>query len=167
MPEDTVFIPQTRKEVSRVAFHLIDDLPNTYGVHAFIPKLKRWISTEGKRIKLRNLGMGYVTHVNDEKNNIYTSHAMKNCVATVDRFHVTDDGSGPNCLKALSRHECNRKSYFGSASIEYMLRASFVSNIRHDTSMTNEFFKSSFELDKIAIMSHFDFATNHLDIMSR
>ena len=32
-------------------FHLIDDLPNCYGVFPFIPKLRRWISTEGKRIK--------------------------------------------------------------------------------------------------------------------
>ena len=58
MPEDTVFIPQTRKEVSKVDFHFIDKLPNTYGVHAFIPKLKRWICTEGKKIKRKTASVG-------------------------------------------------------------------------------------------------------------
>lgn len=52
VPESTIFEPQTRKEVSKVEFHLIDDLPkSSYGVFQFIPKLKRWISTEGKKIR--------------------------------------------------------------------------------------------------------------------
>ena len=38
------FEPQTRKEISKVEFHDIDDLPKShYGVLPFIQKLKRWI----------------------------------------------------------------------------------------------------------------------------
>lgn len=50
VPENTNFVPQTRKEVSKVEFFKIDSLPNsTYGVTPFIPKLKRWISQQLKR----------------------------------------------------------------------------------------------------------------------
>ena len=42
VPESTIFEPQTRKEVSKVEFHFIDDLPKScYGVFQFLPKLKR------------------------------------------------------------------------------------------------------------------------------
>ena len=45
VPENTAFAPQTRKEISDVAFHGLDDLPKTtYGVYPFIPKLRRWIA---------------------------------------------------------------------------------------------------------------------------
>jgi hypothetical protein len=46
VPEHTVFCPQTRKEVSKVSFHSIDNLQNIrhYGIYPFLPKLKRWIS---------------------------------------------------------------------------------------------------------------------------
>ena len=47
--ESTVFVPQTRKEISEVAFFLLDDFPkSTYAVHPFMPKLKRWISIKLK-----------------------------------------------------------------------------------------------------------------------
>jgi hypothetical protein len=50
VPESTVFNPQTRKEISKVEFHSIDLIPkNSYGVHPFIPKLKRWITQKKKR----------------------------------------------------------------------------------------------------------------------
>jgi len=42
--EQTAFEPQTRKEISDVAFFKIDSVPkNCWAVHPFIPKLKRWI----------------------------------------------------------------------------------------------------------------------------
>jgi 8-oxo-dGTP pyrophosphatase MutT (NUDIX family) len=45
VPESTAFAPQTRKEISDVAFFGFDELPrSTYGVYPFIPKLKRWIA---------------------------------------------------------------------------------------------------------------------------
>jgi len=52
IPEETVFIPQTRKEVSEVAFHEINALVDknhpkyikTWGVIPFFQNLKRWIS---------------------------------------------------------------------------------------------------------------------------
>ena len=47
--ESTVFVPQTRKEISEAAFFLLDDLPkSTYAVYPFMPKLKRWISIKLK-----------------------------------------------------------------------------------------------------------------------
>lgn len=52
IPEETVFTPQTRKEVSEVAFHEINALVDknhpkyikTWGVIPFFQNLKRWIS---------------------------------------------------------------------------------------------------------------------------
>lgn len=42
--EHTAFEPQTRKEISEVAFFKIDSVPkNCWAVHPFLPKLKRWI----------------------------------------------------------------------------------------------------------------------------
>lgn len=54
--ENTVFVPQTRKEVSKVEFFKIDSLPkSTYSVIPFIPKLKRWISQQMKsRVRVSN-----------------------------------------------------------------------------------------------------------------
>lgn len=49
VPENTIFVPLTRKEVSKVEFFKVDSLPNsTYSVIPFIPKLKRWISQQVK-----------------------------------------------------------------------------------------------------------------------
>ena len=49
VPENTVFVPLTRKEVSKVEFFKIDSLPkSTYSVIPFVPKLKRWISQQVK-----------------------------------------------------------------------------------------------------------------------
>jgi hypothetical protein len=45
VPEHTIFTPQTRKEVSKVEFHRLDNIPkSSYHVIPFIPKIKRWIS---------------------------------------------------------------------------------------------------------------------------
>jgi mRNA-decapping enzyme subunit 2 len=44
VPEDTEFCPQTRKEISKVEFHNLTQLPKgVWGVHPFLPKLQRWI----------------------------------------------------------------------------------------------------------------------------
>jgi mRNA-decapping enzyme subunit 2 len=49
VPEDTVFQCKTRKEISKIEFFDINNLPkNTYCVHPFIPKLKRWIDKKQK-----------------------------------------------------------------------------------------------------------------------
>ena len=49
VPESTIFIPQTRKEISEAAFFPIDAFPKaTYSVHPFMPKLRRWISIQLK-----------------------------------------------------------------------------------------------------------------------
>lgn len=45
VPENTIFEPQVRKEISDIKFHPISTIPaHTYNVHPFVPKLKRWIS---------------------------------------------------------------------------------------------------------------------------
>ncbi len=47
--EDTVFECQTRKEISKIEFHSVDNLPKrTYHVHPFIPSLNRWIAQQKK-----------------------------------------------------------------------------------------------------------------------
>ena len=52
VPESTIFEPQTRKEVSKVEFHPIDDLPkNSYNVKPFIHKIKKWIEMNGHKYK--------------------------------------------------------------------------------------------------------------------
>ena len=61
VPESTMFMPQTRKEISEVAFFGLDELPkSTYGVYPFIPKLRRWIAmnqrTRNKRSGKGNAG---------------------------------------------------------------------------------------------------------------
>lgn len=49
VPKITVFIPQTRKEISKVDFFPLDCLPKrVWGVHPFLPTLSRWISKQLK-----------------------------------------------------------------------------------------------------------------------
>lgn len=47
--ETTKFVITTRKEISKIGFHPIDDLPKTYGVNPFLTKLKRWLSKRAQR----------------------------------------------------------------------------------------------------------------------
>ena len=55
VPESTMFMPQTRKEISEVAFFSLDELPkSTYGVYPFIPKLRRWIAVNQRTRNKRN-----------------------------------------------------------------------------------------------------------------
>ena len=50
VPENTVFNTMTRKEISKVEFHPLSDLPEgCYGVHQFLPSLHRWIRIEKER----------------------------------------------------------------------------------------------------------------------
>ena len=52
VPEATLFIPQTRKEISKAEFHPIDNIPHhTYGIHPFLPRLKRWIQLRHQKNK--------------------------------------------------------------------------------------------------------------------
>jgi mRNA-decapping enzyme subunit 2 len=52
VPETTVFNTQTRKEISRVEFHSLDQLPKkAWGVHPFLEKLQRWIRKHQKLIQ--------------------------------------------------------------------------------------------------------------------
>lgn len=53
VPEDTIFEAHCRKEVSKIEFHSIKNIPsNTYHVHPFMPKLKRWINQKNKSNKV-------------------------------------------------------------------------------------------------------------------
>lgn len=54
VPESTIFTPQTRKEISKIAWHKVEALPTKYGqdnsyynvVH-FVKKLRNWIQSNG------------------------------------------------------------------------------------------------------------------------
>ena len=49
VPESFNFAPKTRKEVSDISFHELENLPKKcYGVHSFLPKLTRWITKHKK-----------------------------------------------------------------------------------------------------------------------
>eukprot|EP01041_Mallomonas_annulata_P001231 gene1231-2389_t len=49
IPLNTEFNPQTRKEISKIQFHPLNNLPKRcYGVYPFMPKLKRWIQQRSK-----------------------------------------------------------------------------------------------------------------------
>eukprot|EP00741_Cyanophora_paradoxa_P025631 tig00000385_g24735.t1 len=67
IPEDSVFVPQTRKEISRVEWHRVDDLPtytnkagaNYNGNHywmvmPYMRALKGWISNRRKQLAAQN-----------------------------------------------------------------------------------------------------------------
>jgi mRNA-decapping enzyme subunit 2 len=51
VPEKTVFETLTRKEISKIEFHPLDNLPKSYGVLPFLPKLRRWITNHRKGAK--------------------------------------------------------------------------------------------------------------------
>jgi hypothetical protein len=54
VPEDTEFAPQTRKEISAVAWHPIDNIRvKTWMVNLYLPKLKRFIRMQNKQGKGR------------------------------------------------------------------------------------------------------------------
>lgn len=60
VPENTVFEPQVRKEISKVEFFDLNTLPKrSYGVHPFIPKLRHWISKRANASRTR--GAKYAT----------------------------------------------------------------------------------------------------------
>lgn len=51
VPENTIFSTLTRKEISKVEFHPLDDLPDkAWGVHPFLEKLQRWIRRYKEKI---------------------------------------------------------------------------------------------------------------------
>lgn len=55
VPESTVFQSRTRKEISKIEFFDINNLPKTtFLVHPFIPKLKRWIEKKQKALNKNN-----------------------------------------------------------------------------------------------------------------
>lgn len=53
VPEDTVFVPQTRKEVSKVEFISFGEIPHisSYGVVPFLNKIQKWIDLDGSKIR--------------------------------------------------------------------------------------------------------------------
>lgn len=55
VPETTYFETHCRKEVGAIQFHPINNIPsNTFHVHPFMPKLKRWIA-QNKKARLKML----------------------------------------------------------------------------------------------------------------
>ena len=63
VPESTAFNPQTRKEISKIQWHPIEDLPTKFGqdnsfynVVNFVKVLKQWIKTAGQNYTHVNLG---------------------------------------------------------------------------------------------------------------
>ena len=86
IPEDTVFSAQSRKEISKVDFHPIDNLPShAWGVYQFLPKLKRWIQQYKKKNKRNNdtlpTSSEYPNHttnkINKNNKNMMTSPRME------------------------------------------------------------------------------------------
>lgn len=68
VPEDTVFSIMTRKEISDVKFHPIDNLPSrTYHVHPFIPNLKRWIKKKKSEQNNSNKSNNNISASNNKK----------------------------------------------------------------------------------------------------
>jgi hypothetical protein len=56
VPKSTIFIPQTRKEISKVDFFNINKLPKKcWGVHPFLPNLTRWITKKQKIMSKSNI----------------------------------------------------------------------------------------------------------------
>jgi len=78
IPEDTHFEPQTRKEISKIKWHYVKDLPNDkrdkycskpnnfYLVYPFVGKLHQWIKREKKARYLRK-----------KKENILARHSQR------------------------------------------------------------------------------------------
>lgn len=76
VPNDTVFETQTRKEISKVEFHPINQLPKKiWGVQPFIPKLERFLR-KLKRNSSRDINT--VTSSDDEFGNNVTGRYATN-----------------------------------------------------------------------------------------
>jgi mRNA-decapping enzyme subunit 2 len=89
VPEDTYFEPQTQKEVSKVQFHPVDNLPKKhYGVLPFISRLKQWISKNQQR---RTKGKSKNGTCTGSKQDVGTVNNHTNPAA--DLVRVQDRGS--------------------------------------------------------------------------
>lgn len=110
VPEDTVFECQTRKEISKIEFHALDNLPKrTYHVHPFIPSLNRWISQQKKNKKK-----------DKEKESKETGSSIKSAKVTLlSRANkVADDA------KALAANSVSAKVKSATSSKETPAKAS-------------------------------------------
>jgi len=82
IPEDTHFEPQTRKEISKIKWHYVRDLPsdkrdrnsyrsnNYYLVYPFVGKLHQWISREKKARYLRKKKENVLARQSQRSNHI-------------------------------------------------------------------------------------------------
>jgi hypothetical protein len=74
--EDTEFTILTRKEISKISFFNIDNLPKTYHVLPFIEKLKRWIKLKIKKQIIINKSPMLVS-INNNNNNNNNNNILK------------------------------------------------------------------------------------------
>jgi hypothetical protein len=149
-----------------VDFHPIDNLPNTYGVHAFIPKLKRWISTEGNKIYSENSTTKYtavVSRVDVEKEILHDNDKNKfSDVGIASRIDIPSNERDLNCVRVLSRHPSENLSLVATHN-DFMPRILCPINFSMNPSLSieNKIFNSDFKLDTGVIISIWDSVSRH------
>ena len=92
--EDTEFTILTRKEISKISFFNIDNLPKTYHVLPFIEKLKRWIKLQIKKQMTINKSPKLVSINNNNNNNILKSPSRSTVItksSTIGSSNTSND----------------------------------------------------------------------------
>ena len=92
VPESTIFTIMTRKEISKVEFHPLDNLPKTYAVSPFLEKLKRWIN---KRRQL-NAQMLKSPNLKTQANSIATKSPGRNTTTATTTKSKRNQQSNPD-----------------------------------------------------------------------
>ncbi len=119
--ESTVFVPQTRKEISKIQWHKIDSLPSKpgqdnsfYNVVIFVKKLKQWIKTLNakpteelqkpqKTQKPQKLQKSSKKSFNNFYNNdIFDKLRMKNDISPVNSVIMRDNPSPIHLFEAVN-----------------------------------------------------------------
>lgn len=116
VPESTVFNPQTRKEISKIQWHPIEDLPTKFGqdnsfynVVNFVKKLKQWIKTRGqeyksigKKKKSNKTTQSQSYKFKNNSNDIFDKLRLKNDNSPVNSVLMRDNPSPIHLFEKLS-----------------------------------------------------------------
>lgn len=104
--EDTEFTILTRKEISKISFFNIDNLPKTYHVLPFIEKLKRWIKLQIKKQMTINKSPMLVS-INNNNNNILKSPSRSTVITKTSTIGSSNTSNDYNSNNRISNESIN------------------------------------------------------------
>ena len=168
--EDSEFTILTRKEISKISFFNLDNLPKTYHVLPFIEKLKRWIKLQNKKLMIINKSPKLVS-INNNNNNILkspsrntvnnittkttTTTTTTTTTSSLNRISNESINNLVNKIKSPSRNNIKNKNNYDKINNNTNNTSSpFISNINsiidlHNGTMNNNYSNNQNENENV------------------